>query len=122
MGYDLDGTAAEITAPLLLDNGPVDLAGGDIGVFFQVFIDKTFIVPQIEVGLDAVLGDEDFAVLDRVHGSRVHIDVGVELLHGNGITAGLEETSQRSGGDTFAESGDDAAQNKNIFCTHRLPP
>jgi hypothetical protein len=45
-------------------------------------------VTDVEVGLGAVLGDEDLAVLERVHGARVHVEVGVELLHRHVQTAG----------------------------------
>ena len=38
-------------------------------------------MPDVEVGLGAVLGDEHLAVLERVHGAGVDVEVGVELLH-----------------------------------------
>jgi hypothetical protein len=38
-------------------------------------------VAEVEVGLAAVVGDEDLAVLERVHRARVDVDVRVELLH-----------------------------------------
>ena len=40
-------------------------------------------MPDVEVGLGAVLGDEHLTVLERVHGAGVDVEVGVELLHGD---------------------------------------
>jgi len=38
-------------------------------------------VAEIEVGLAAVVGDEHLAVLERVHRSRIDVEVRIELLH-----------------------------------------
>ena len=38
---------------------------------------------QIQVCLCAVVGNKDFSVLDRVHGTGIHINVRVEFLHGH---------------------------------------
>ena len=56
---------------------------------------------QIQIRLGPILGDEYLAVLDRIHGSGVDVDVGVELLHGNSITSGLQQTAERCGCDSL---------------------
>ena len=33
--------------------------------------------------IGAIVGDEHFTVLHRIHGTGVNIDVGVEFLHGD---------------------------------------
>jgi hypothetical protein len=60
-------------------------------------------VAEVEVGLPAVVGDEDFPVLERVHGARVDVDVRVELLHRHAQAAHLQQTTERGGGETLAE-------------------
>ena len=117
---DLDRAAAVIAPPFLLQDGPENLSGGDVGVPVQIFINETLVVSQIQIGFRPVLGDEDLAMLDRVHGSRVDIDVGIELLHGHLISAGLEKPSQRRGGDPLAESGYYAACYEYIFYCHSV--
>jgi hypothetical protein len=59
----------------------------------QVLVDEPLVVAEVEVGLAPVVGDEHLAVLERVHGAGVDVDVGVELLQGDAQSAGLEETS-----------------------------
>ncbi len=87
MRDDLNGTSAVIAPPLFLQNGPINFAGGDIGIFSQVFINKPFVMPQIQVGFRAVVGDEYFPMLYGVHGSGVDIDIRVEFLHGYFVAA-----------------------------------
>ncbi len=84
---DLYSTAAVIAPALLLQDGPVYLAGGNVGVLVQAFVDKTLIMSQIQICLSAVIRDEDFAVLHRIHGSRVDVDIRVEFLHGDFVAA-----------------------------------
>ena len=47
----------------------------------QVLVDEALVVAQVQVGLGAVVGDEDFAVLVGRHGARIDVDVRVELEH-----------------------------------------
>ena len=49
---------------------------------------------DVEVGLGAVLGDEDLAVLERVHRPGVDVEVRVELLHRHPQPAGLEQAAE----------------------------
>ena len=38
---------------------------------------------DVQVHLGAVLGHEDFAVLERVHGARIDVEIRIQLLHGD---------------------------------------
>ena len=87
MRDDLYGTSAVITTTLLLQYGPVYLTGGNVGIFIQILINKTLIMSQVQVGLRAILRDEYFAVLDRVHGAGININIWIEFLHGYFITS-----------------------------------
>ena len=46
----------------------------------EVLVDESLVVPDVQVGLGAVLGDEDLAVLEQAHRPRVDVQVRVELL------------------------------------------
>ena len=49
------------------------------------------ITDEVKVGLGAVLGDEYLAVLERRHGSRIHVDVGIQLDVGDPDAARFED-------------------------------
>ena len=87
MGDHLNGAAAIIAPPFFLKNGPVYFSRGHVGVFVQIFINETLIVAKIQIGFRTVLGDKHFPVLDRVHGSRINVNIGIKFLHGYLVTA-----------------------------------
>ena len=60
---DLYGASTIIAAAFLLQNRPVDLSCGDVGILIQIFINETLIMSQIEIGFRSVLGDKNLAVL-----------------------------------------------------------
>ena len=68
---------------------------------------------QIEVGLGAIVGDVDLAMLERAHGARVQVQIGIELAHPDAIAARLQERAQGSRGDALAERRHDAAGDEN---------
>ena len=106
---DLDRAAEVVAAALAADDGVVDAAGGDVRRARRVRVREALVVAEVEVGLGAVLGDEDLAVLVGRHRARVDVDVGVELLEADGEAAGDEEAADGGGGDALAERRDDAA-------------
>ena len=121
VGDDLDGLAQIGTLTLLVQHVPVHLAGGQVGVLVQVFVDKTLVVSQIQIGLGAVIGHEHFAVLQRAHGARIHVHIGVQLLAGHLQAAALQKPSQRCSSNALAQTGDHAAGHKNKFCHKNIP-
>src|SRR4029079_13184058 len=76
---DLDGAAEIVAAALLGDDRLVDPAGGDVAQLAEVGVDEALVVTEVEVGLGAVVGDEDLAVLVRRHRPGIDVDVRVEL-------------------------------------------
>ena len=85
----LHRASAEITVALFLQHGPVYLSGRHIGIFIQALINKTLVVAKIQVRFCAVVGNKNLAVLNRVHGARVNVDVRVKLLHRHLISSGF---------------------------------
>jgi hypothetical protein len=100
---DLDGLAEVVAPTLLLDHRQPDLPRGHRGAAEEVLVDEPLVVAEVEVGLAAVLGDEHLAVLEGVHRAGIDVEVGIELLEGHLEAAGLEQPSERCGGDALAE-------------------
>ena len=86
VGDDLYRTSAKVSTALFLQNGPVNFTGSYVGIFSQALIDETLIMSKVKVSFSAVIGNENFAVLYRVHGTWIDIDVGVKFLHGNFVS------------------------------------
>ncbi len=81
MGNNLD-SCPQITALALPVNDRFeDAPAGHAGTAQEVLIDKALIMPQVQVTLRAVLCDKNLAMLIRVHGARVYIQVRIQLLH-----------------------------------------
>ena len=121
VGDDLHRLPQISALTLLVQHVPVYLAGGQVGVFVQVFVDEALVMTQIQIGLGAVIGHEHLAVLQRAHGARVHVHIGVQLLAGHLQAAALQKPTQRCSGNAFAQTGDHAAGHKNKFCHKNIP-
>ena len=72
-------------------------------------------MPDVEVGLGAVLGDEHLAVLERVHGARVDVEVRVELLHRDLQTARGQQLSEARRGEALTERRSHAAADEEVL-------
>ena len=103
VGHDLDGRAEVVAAALAADHRVVDGAGGHVGGARGVGVGEALVVAEVEVGLGAVLGDEDLAVLVGRHRARVDVDVGVELLELDPQATRDEQAADRGRGDPLAE-------------------
>jgi hypothetical protein len=84
---DLHGAAQVIAAPLPANYAFVDLARREVVALAHPHIDEALVMTQIEIGLRAVLGDKNLAVLERAHRSRIDVDVGIELEIGDADAA-----------------------------------
>jgi len=113
--YDLHGLAQILATTLFLDHGLVDLAGGEVVALAHARADVALIMAKIEVGLGTVIGHEHLAVLERAHGARIDVDVGIELEHGDFDAARLEDGAKAGGGDAFTQRGNDSAGYEYIF-------
>ena len=92
---DLHRAAQIVAATFLADHALVDLAGGEVVVPTHTCTQEALIVAQVQVGLGAVVGDIDLAVLEGTHGARIDVDVGIELDHGDAQAARLQQRRQR---------------------------
>ena len=53
---------------------------------------------KIEIGLRAIVQDIDFAMLERIHRSRIDIEIRIELLKNDAQTACFKQRAKRGGG------------------------
>ncbi len=92
-----------IAAPLAMDDLLVDAAGGEIIALRQLGVREALVVAQIEIGLGAIVGDENFAVLKRAHGTRIHVQIRIELLQRHAQSAAFEQTPDGRRRNAFSE-------------------
>src|SRR5579871_2407221 len=94
VGNDLDGGAEVIAAPLLEQYVLVDAAGGDVVHPGRRPAGEALVMAEIEVGLGAVVGDENLAVLIGRHGARIDVEIRVELAQPHLVAARLQERAE----------------------------
>ncbi len=114
----LHGAPVIIPLPLLLQHVPVHLAGSDRAVLRQADVDEPLVMPQIQVGFRAVVGDEHFAMLNRIHRAGIDVQIRIQLLDRNRQPPAFEQSSQRSRCNPFSQPGNHAACDKYVFCCH----
>ena len=102
MGHGLNGATKEVAAALFGYKVEIDFSGGEIGGPGKFDVDESFVVPQVQVSLAAVLGHEDFAVLIGGHGAGIDVEVGVQLDYGDGYSSALQDASDGCDADPFA--------------------
>lgn len=112
---DLHGVSEVLAAALARDDLRVDLAGRHVGGLRQVDVEEPLVVADVEVGLGAVVGHEDLAVLERVHRARVDVQVRVELLHHDTQAASGEEVAQAGRRESLAQRRNDTTCHKNVL-------
>jgi hypothetical protein len=115
MRDDLDRVSEVLSPALLGDDGGVDLPRGHVRGLVEVDVEEPLVVTDVEVGLCSIVGHEDLAVLERVHRSRVDVEVGIELLHHDMQPAGGEEVAETGGREAFAETGDHATRDEDVL-------
>jgi hypothetical protein len=106
---DLHRPTQIIAATLFLDHGFVDAAGGVVAVAPGGGPHEALVMPQVQVGLGAVVRDEHFAMLEWAHGARIHVDVWIQLDHADLEAAGFKDRPQGGRGDALAEGGNHTA-------------
>ena len=111
---DLHGLAEVVAAALLGQHRRVHGAGREVRAAMQIGVEEPLVVTEVEVGLGAVVQDEDLAVLERVHRAGVDVHVRVELLEDDLLTARREEASEGGGGDALAETGGNTARDEYV--------
>ena len=115
VGDDLDGRPEVLATPLLGDDGVVDPAGGEVVGPAHRGRGEALVVAEVEVGLGAVVGHEDLAVLVRRHRARIDVDVRVQLEVDDPEATGLHEGAHRGGCEPLADGADDASGHEDVL-------
>ena len=92
-----------VAAPLLGDDLLVEAPGGPVVVAGKFGVGEALVVAEVEIGLGAVVGDENLAVLKRRHRARIHVQIGIELHQVDLHAAALQQASDGSCGQSLAE-------------------
>ena len=103
MRDDLDRAPEVVAAAFLGDDRLIDPAGRDVAELRQILVDEPLVVAQVQIGLGAVVGDEDLAMLVGRHRPRIDVDVRVELEDGDPQVPCLEDPADAGGGDAFPQ-------------------
>ena len=101
MRYDLHGLAQIVSAALLGDDLLIDAAGRQVVVASELGVGKALVVAEIEVGFGAVIGDKNLAMLERRHGARIDVQIGIEFQQSDLQPARLQQASDGSRSQTF---------------------
>jgi hypothetical protein len=81
----------------------------------QVDVEESLVVTNIEVSFCTIVGDKDLTVLEGVHCPRVHVQIGIKLLHHHVQTSTRQKVSERSSRKTFAQRGYDSPGDEDVF-------
>ena len=114
MGDYLDGGAEIVAAALLGEDLLVDAAGGDVVLARRRAPGEALVVAEVEVGLGAVVGDEDLAMLVGRHRPGIDVEIGVELAQAHRIAPPLQHRTERRRSQAFAKRRNHAAGDENV--------
>ena len=84
MGDDLNGPAEILAPPFFCYDRIVNSARGIIVNLGHDSIGIALVMTHIKIGFGAIIGNVYFAMLKRVHGAWIDIDIGVKLLECDG--------------------------------------
>ena len=103
-------------AAFFVQDIPVYLPGGQVGILIQILVDKALIMTKIKIGLRSIFRYINFPMLIGTHRPGIYIDVRIQLLRSDLQPSGFQEPSQRCGSDAFSKTGYDTACNEDEFC------
>ena len=101
----LDSLTQVGTLPLLIDDGLIDLPSGDVVGLSGRDVQKSFIVPEVEISFRTVLRDITFTVLVGIQRAGIDVYIRVELLNRDGEPPSLKEFGKRCRNDALSQGG-----------------
>ena len=96
MRNDLDSFAEVFALALVVEHGLVHLAAGEVIEPRQLAIGKAFVMAKVEIGFGPIIQHIDFAMLVRIHGARIDVEIRIELLQGDLQTTIFQQRAERS--------------------------
>ena len=115
MRNDLNRRPQILAFTFLAQDFAIDFTSGDIGVFIEINVNKTFIMPQIQIRLGSIICHKHFPMLVRAHGAGINVDIRIKFLNRNLETAILQKSAQASCHNPFPDRRNYTASDKNIF-------
>ena len=103
MGDHLHGRAEIIPAALLGDHVGIDPPRGDVVGLARGNPGEALVMTEIEIGLRAVVGHIDLAMLVRRHRPRIDIEVGIELAQPHREATRLKQRAECCSRKAFTE-------------------
>jgi hypothetical protein len=119
---DLDCLAEVVAATLGGEHRLIDRTGGGIRTSGETFVDEALVVTEVEVGLASIVGDEDLAMLIRIHRAGIDVDVRVKFLHGDSQATHFEESTQGARRQTLSEGAHYSSRHEYVLGHSDLRP
>ena len=113
MRNDLHRAAEIFSAPFALNDHRINATGRYAVGLARDNAGVAFVMAEIEIGLGAVVGDIDLAMLIGTHRPRIDIEIRVELAQTDFESARLQQCAERRCGETLTERGNHAAGDEN---------
>ena len=110
---DLNRRAEKLPLALLGDDVLIDSPRGDIVGLPRRDAGKAFVMAEIEIGLGAIVGHIDFAMLIGRHRAGIDVEIRIELADADRIATRLKQCGQRGGHQALAKRRDHAAGDEN---------
>jgi hypothetical protein len=80
MGNNLNSSPIVFSSALLTDHPIIDTTGSNTAALGQILVQKTLIVPQIQVSLCPVFCNKNLPMLIGAHVPRVNVNIRIKLL------------------------------------------
>ena len=110
----LHGLAEIKTFPFLIQDGFVNLAHGQVPFEPAGHSQKAFVMAEVHVHFAAVIQHENLAVLDRIHRSRIGVEIPV-ALDGHNHQTRIEQLADGGSRNPFSQTRYHASGNHNVF-------
>jgi hypothetical protein len=76
---------------------------------------KPFVMPKIQIGFGAVIGNKDLTMLKGIHGPRVNIDIRVQFLDGDPQPSAFHQSADGSSSQSLTQGRKNSTRNENEF-------
>jgi len=112
MWDDLDRSPEIVSSSFLHDDLFIELPTGKWRILIEVRIEKSLIVPDIEIRLCSIICDEYFPMLIWTHRPWIDIEISIELLTKHLESRTLEDRSDRCRGNAFSDTRENSTRDK----------
>ena len=122
MGNDLHCFTQVLTLSLLFNHRLIDSSGCRVVLLRHLRVRKPLVMAQIKIRLRTIVGNEHFTVLEGTHGSRVHVEVGIQFEQRDLQSSGFEQTSDRCCRQPLSQRTEDSTGDENELRGHTYLP